>query len=191
MNNSLMRRIIRTHPRLAESIAARGLAVVSALAPLATSVAARGLAVAATLVPLAASAQPAAPVQPAAAAAPSGALAAPPALTPRGDEVVLNFRDAEIESIANAFAHLIGRNLVVDPRVRGKLTLETARPVGRQQAFELFRIALRGLGFAYVDVGGIGRIVPEADGKVLASTVRGRRQPPHRPANRSSRRCSG
>lgn len=168
MNNSLMRRIIRTHTRLAECIAA-----VSVLAPLAASVAAWGLAMAATLVPLAASAQPAAPVQPATATAPGGAVAAPPPLAPRGDEVVLNFRDAEIESIANAFAHLIGRNLVVDPRVRGKLTLETARPVGRQQAFELFRIALRGLGFAYVDVGGIGRIVPEADAKVLASAVRG------------------
>lgn len=171
MNNSLMRRIIRTQPRPTISVAVRGLTVVSALAPHATGVAAWGLAVAVALVPLAASAQPAAPVQPAAAAASGGAVAAPPPLTPRGDEVVLNFRDAEIESIANAFAHLIGRNLVVDPRVRGKLTLETARPVGRQQAFELFRIALRGLGFAYVDVGGIGRIVPEADGKVLASAV--------------------
>lgn len=133
------------------------------------------LAVASALASLAANAQPAAPVPPAVqpAAAAGGAVAAPPPLVPRGDEVVLNFRDAEIESIANAFAHLIGRNLVVDPRVRGKLTLETVRPVARQQAFELFRTALRGLGFAYVDVGGIGRIVPEADAKVLASAVRG------------------
>ncbi|MFM8557936.1 MAG: type II secretion system secretin GspD, partial [Betaproteobacteria bacterium] len=51
------------------------------------------------------------------------------------------------------------------------MTLETARPVGRQQAFELFRISLRGLGFAYVDAGGVGRIVPEADAKLLASAV--------------------
>ncbi len=173
MKKSLVSRISRTQPPPAMGVAARGLVVVSALAPLAASVAAWGLAVAAVLAPLAASAQPAAPIQPSTAAAPGGAGAAPPPLAPRGDEVVLNFRDAEIESIANAFAHLIGRNLVVDPRVRGKLTLETVRPVGRQQAFELFRIALRGLGFAYVDVGGIGRIVPEADAKVLASAVRG------------------
>ena len=85
--------------------------------------------------------------------------------------MVLNFRDADIESIATAFGHLLGRNLVVDPRVRGKMTLETARPVGRQQAFELFRISLRGLGFAFVDTGGVGRIVPEADAKLLASPV--------------------
>lgn len=114
-----------------------------------------------------ASAQPASGAP--AAAAPS--QAAP--LVPRGDEVVLNFRDAEIESVANAFGHLLGRNLVVDPRVRGKMTLETARPVGRQQAFELFRISLRGLGFAYVDAAGVGRIVPEADAKLLASAVGG------------------
>ena len=177
MNNSLMRRTIRTQPRHATVVAAGGPVVVSVLAPLANSVAAWGLALAAALASFAASAQPAAPVQPAAAAGPGSAAAAPPPLAPRGDDVVLNFRDAEIESIANAFAHLIGRNLVVDPRVRGKLTLETARPVGRQQAFELFRIALRGLGFAYVDVGGIGRIVPEADAKVLASAVLGPEAP--------------
>jgi general secretion pathway protein D len=104
--------------------------------------------------------------------APAGPQAVQPApLSPRGDEVVLNFRDADIESVANAFGHLLGRNLIVDPRVRGKMTLETARPVGRQQAFELFRISLRGLGFAFVETGGVGRIVPEADAKLVASPV--------------------
>lgn len=104
---------------------------------------------------------------------PGGVAASPaaPALIPRGDEVVLNFRDAEIDSVAAAFGHLLGRNFVVDPRVRGKMTLETARPVARQQAFELFRISLRGLGFAFVEVGGVGRIVPEGDAKLLASPV--------------------
>lgn len=101
----------------------------------------------------------------------AGGVAVAPTLIPRGDEVVLNFKDAEIDSVAAAFAHLLGRNLVVDPRVRGKMTLETARPVGRLQAFELFRVSLRGLGFAFVDVGGIGRIVPEGDAKLLASSV--------------------
>ena len=111
-------------------------------------------------------AQPAAPVAPAA-----SQTVQPAPLAPRGDEVVLNFRDAEIESVANAFGHLLGRNLIVDPRVRGKMTLETARPVARQQAFELFRISLRGLGFAFVEAGGVGRIVPEADAKLVASPV--------------------
>lgn len=105
--------------------------------------------------------------------APVGPQTVQPApLSPRGDEVVLNFRDADIESVASAFGHLLGRNLIVDPRVRGKMTLETARPVGRQQAFELFRISLRGLGFAFVETGGVGRIVPEADAKLVASSVR-------------------
>ncbi len=103
--------------------------------------------------------------------APAAPVSQPAPLAPRGDEVALNFRDAEIESVANAFGHLLGRNVIVDPRVRGKMTLETARPVGRQQAFELFKISLRGLGFAFVETGGVGRIVPEADAKLVASPV--------------------
>lgn len=127
----------------------------------ARAVAALGLSLSCSL-----NAQQPAPVAP---TAPQTVQPAP--LSPRGDEVVLNFRDAEIESVANAFGHLLGRNLIVDPRVRGKMTLETARPVGRQQAFELFRISLRGLGFAVVETGGVGRIVPEADAKLVASPV--------------------
>jgi general secretion pathway protein D len=116
--------------------------------------------------------------RPASTAAPASQPSAAPSsgaatLTPRGDEVTLNFRDAEIESVVAAFGHLLGRNLVVDPRVRGKMTLETARPVSRQQAFELFRISLRGLGFAFVDTNGVGRILPEADAKLQASQVAG------------------
>lgn len=84
------------------------------------------------------------------------------------DGISLNFRDAEIDAVVQAFAEFLGRNVIVDPRVRGKMTLETARPVSRAQALDLLRVSLRGHGFAMIDSQGLMRVLPEADAKLQA-----------------------
>ncbi|HQY28907.1 MAG TPA: hypothetical protein PK787_08910, partial [Burkholderiaceae bacterium] len=56
------------------------------------------------------------------------------AAAPAGDMVTLNFKDADVDSVVGAFGHLLDRTFVIDPRVRGKMTLETPRPVTRAQA---------------------------------------------------------
>jgi general secretion pathway protein D len=85
-----------------------------------------------------------------------------------GDGISLNFREAEIDAVIQAFAEFLGRNVIVDPRVRGKMTLETARPVSRVQALDLLRVSLRGHGFAMIDSQGLMRVLPEADAKLQA-----------------------
>lgn len=90
----------------------------------------------------------------------------------RGDDpITLNFKEADIDSVVGAFGHLLGRTFVIDPRVRGKLTLETPRPVTRAQAYDLLQSALRLQGFAVVESGGLVRVVPEADAKLQPGPV--------------------
>ncbi len=103
--------------------------------------------------------------------APSGASAA------GGDTVTLNFRDADIDSVVGAFGHLLNRTFVIDPRVRGKMTLETPRPVDRAQAYRLLQSALRSQGFAIVDTGTLTKVVPEADAKLQSTPVTAGRAP--------------
>jgi len=88
-----------------------------------------------------------------------------------GDLVTLNFRDAEIDSVVGAFGHLLDRTFVIDPRVRGKMTLETPRPVTREQAYRLLQSALRSQGFAVVETGALTKVVPEADAKLQSTPV--------------------
>lgn len=88
-----------------------------------------------------------------------------------GDPITLNFRDADIESVVGAFGHLLGRTFIVDPRVRGKITLETPRPVSRQQAYQMLQSMLRMQGFAVVETGNLSRVVPEADAKLQPGPV--------------------
>ena len=88
-----------------------------------------------------------------------------------GEPVTLNFANAEIESVARTMATLTGRNLVVDPRVKGQMNLSTDRPVSPAAAFEQFNAALRLQGFALVETQGLYKIMPEAEAKLQTPTV--------------------
>ena len=65
-----------------------------------------------------------------------------------GEPVTLNFANAEIEAVARTMATITGRNVVVDPRVKGVLTLITEKPVPPLAAFNQFAAQLRLQGLA-------------------------------------------
>ena len=99
------------------------------------------------------------------------APAQPPAHKVTSGQINLNFKDAEVDSVFGAFGHLLNKSFVIDPRVRGKISLETPRPVNRAQAFALLKTVLRQQGFAIVDLGDLYKVVPEADAKLQSGPV--------------------
>ena len=99
------------------------------------------------------------------------APAQPPARKVTTGQINLNFKDAEVDSVIGAFGHLLNKSFVIDPRVRGKISLETPRPVNRAQAFALLKTVLRQQGFAIVDLGDLYKVVPEADAKLQSGPV--------------------
>ncbi len=88
-----------------------------------------------------------------------------------GEPVTLNFVNAEIEAVARTMATITGRNVVVDPRVKGVLNLVTERAVRPAAAFQQFLAALRLQGFTVVEAAGLYKVVPEADAKLQAGSV--------------------
>ena len=103
------------------------------------------------------------------------AMIAPGAMAQTGartaEPVTLNFNNAEIDAVARTFASITGRNVVVDPRVKGTITLVTDRPVSRAAAMGQFVAALRLQGFTLVETDGLYKVVPEADAKLQSSGV--------------------
>ncbi len=90
----------------------------------------------------------------------------------KADELVtLNFQAAEIEAVARTFASITGRNVVVDPRVKGTLTLVTDKPVSRAAAMSQFVAALRLQGYTLVESAGLYKVVPEAEAKLQSAGV--------------------
>ena len=92
--------------------------------------------------------------------------------SPLGDQPVqLNFLDVDIQAVIRALSRATGQQFLVDPRVKGNLTLVSEGPVPAYQAYEMLLAALRMQGFSVVDVGGVAQVVPEADAKLLAGPI--------------------
>ncbi len=87
------------------------------------------------------------------------------------EPVTLNFANADIEAVARTMATITGRNVVVDPRVKGQINLVAERPVPPAVAFDQFLAALRLQGFTVVEAAGLYKVVPEADAKLQAGSV--------------------
>ena len=88
-----------------------------------------------------------------------------------GETVTLNFVNAEIDGVARAMSAILKQQFVVDPRVKGTMTLYSDAPLSPSEAYKNFLAGLRGLGFTVVEVGGLYKIVPEADAKLQTGTV--------------------
>jgi general secretion pathway protein D len=104
-----------------------------------------------------------------------GALGSPAVLLAQSkrqpEPVTLNFVGAEIEAVARTMATITGRNVVVDPRVKGTVNLSTDRPVPPTVALNQFAAVLRLQGYSLIETGGLYKIVPEADAKLQSNTV--------------------
>ncbi len=87
------------------------------------------------------------------------------------EPVTLNFVNAEIDAVAKTLATLSGHNVVVDPRVKGNITLTSNVPVSPSEALRLFAAQLRTQSFALVDSAGLYLVVPEADAKLQSAGV--------------------
>jgi general secretion pathway protein D len=96
----------------------------------------------------------------------------PQVLAQRANEpITLNFVNAEIDAVARTMAAITGRNIVVDPRVKGTINLATDRPVTPQAAFNQFVATLRLSGYTVVESGGLLKVVPEAEAKLQGGAV--------------------
>ena len=88
-----------------------------------------------------------------------------------GTPVTLNFVNADIEAVSRAMAAMTDRQILVDPRVKGVITVYSEQPMPVREAYLQYLAALRGLGFTVVDNAGLLKVVPEADAKLQAGTV--------------------
>src|SRR5258706_375708 len=87
------------------------------------------------------------------------------------ERLTLNFANTDIEAVARAMADFTGRTFIVDPRVKGTVTLNVDQPMTPDEALAALSTALRLQNIALVDAGGVIRVVPEADAKLQGGAV--------------------
>ena len=85
--------------------------------------------------------------------------------------MTLNFVNADIEGVTRAVGAILRQQFLVDPRVKGTMTLYSDVPLSPRDVYLNFLASLRGLGFTVVESGGLYKVVPEADAKLQTDTV--------------------
>jgi hypothetical protein len=105
-----------------------------------------------------------------------------------GEPITLNFAGAEIEAVARTMGVITGRNIVVDPRVKGTMNLNTEKPVTPAAAYNQFLATLRLSGYTVVEPAASTRWCPRPTPSCKAARCRPARWAPA--AARSSRRSS-
>lgn len=86
-----------------------------------------------------------------------------------GGGAALNFVNADMESVIKAVGHYTGMTFIVDPRVKGTMSLVSERSLTKAQAFALLTSQLRLQGYAVVTGDGFAKVVPEAEAKLQSS----------------------
>ena len=89
----------------------------------------------------------------------------------RGEPVTLNFVNADIEGVSRAMGAILKQQFIVDPRVKGNITVYSEQPLSPNEAYLNYLAALRGLGFTVIEAGGLFKVVPEADAKLQTGNV--------------------
>ena len=81
------------------------------------------------------------------------------------EKVTLNLKDADISALISTVAEVTDRNFIIDPRVKGKVTVISSRPMDSDEVYQVFLSILKVHGFAAVPSGEVTKIVPDVNAK--------------------------
>ena len=86
-------------------------------------------------------------------------------VAPARQEMTLNFADADIRTVIEAVAQRTGRNFIIDPRIKGKVSVISQKPMDANELYEVFLSVLKVHGFAAIPGKNVIKIVPEVNAK--------------------------
>ncbi|MDB4582926.1 type II secretion system secretin GspD [Draconibacterium sp.] len=81
------------------------------------------------------------------------------------EEVTLNFSDADLVAVINSVSQITGKNFIIDPRVKGKVTVVSSKPLNEKEVYNVFLSILQVHGFATVPTENAIKIIPDATAK--------------------------
>ncbi len=88
------------------------------------------------------------------------------------DKITLNFENADIHALINAVSKITGKNFIVDPRVKGNVTLISAEQLDPEQVYEVFLSVLDVHNVVAVEANGLVKLLPKAISKQLPTPTR-------------------
>ncbi len=91
--------------------------------------------------------------------------------TVRAQDITLNLIGVELEAAVRTIAQATGREVVIDPRLKGIVTLQFDRPLSRARAWEAIQAQLRVAGYSMLEMNGVWRVLPDTEAKLQGGPV--------------------
>ena len=89
--------------------------------------------------------------------------------------VTLNMKGADINAVISTVAEATGKNFIVDPRVKGKVTIISSTPLNSNQLYQVFLAILDVHNFSAIPTGDkVIKIVPNSDAKHSSTPSEGK-----------------
>jgi general secretion pathway protein D len=83
--------------------------------------------------------------------------------------VTMNFKDVDLQVFIKFISELTGKNFLIDPNVKGTVTIISPQKVTVNEVYQVFLSVLEVNGFTILDAGNITKIVPLAAAKTKAT----------------------
>jgi len=84
-----------------------------------------------------------------------------PANASEEEFITLNFQAADVNALINLVSQVTGKSFIVDPRVKGKITLVSGSGLPTDQLYDIFLSVLEVSNFATVESGSVTKILPK------------------------------
>ena len=81
--------------------------------------------------------------------------------------ITLNFKDADIREVAATIGQITHKNFIIDPRVQGRVTVVSSRPVSADAVYATFLSVLEVHGLAAAPAGDMIKIVPSLEARQM------------------------
>jgi len=79
--------------------------------------------------------------------------------------VSIDFNQVDINVVIKFFSDVTGKNFIIDPRVKGKITVVSTTPITVDEAYQVFLSILEVNGFSAIPSGKVVKIIPAQEAK--------------------------
>ncbi len=80
-------------------------------------------------------------------------------------DATLNLKDADIRVLIDTVSEVTGKNFIIDPRVKARVTVVSSKSMPKEELYDLFLSVLQVHGFAAIPAGNSIKIVPDVSAK--------------------------
>ena len=83
--------------------------------------------------------------------------------------ITMNFKDVDLQVFIKFISELTGKNFLIDPNVKGTVTIVSPQKVTVDEVYKVFLSVLEVNGFTVIEAGQVSKIVPAASAKTKAT----------------------